>query len=106
MVEGLAEPLGPGRVGEVPQDNRVVAAGGGQGVPVAGVHHRHWAGVAGEGLAEPLGPVPVGEIPQDNRSAEVSGGQGGSVGCERHRGHPPGVAGEGAGRVGGVDSGR
>jgi hypothetical protein len=52
---------------DIPQDHGVVAAAGGQGVPVTGERHRgHEFGVAGQGVAEAAGP---GRVAMPCRSA-------------------------------------
>ncbi len=64
--EGSPDPLRPGRVGQIPQDHRLVGAGGGQGVPVRGERHRRTparcgrSGVARAAAAGPGRPHPTG----------------------------------------------
>ena len=85
-----------GRVGHVPQPHRVVAAAGGQGVPVRAERHRvDGVGVAGQRWAERGGVGRVSHVPQPHRVIGAAGGQGAPVGTERHRVDRVGVAGQG-----------
>ena len=57
--QGLAQRGGVGRVGEIPQPHGVIAAAGGQGVPVGAERHTaHGVGVAGQGLAQRVPGAP------------------------------------------------
>ena len=98
---------GSGRVGDVPQDHRVVAAGAWPGCARRGrtpPTAPSWP-VGRSGGAEAWGRVRVGDVPQDHRAVVAGGGQGVPVGGERHRPHGAGVAGE-RGRYVGAGSGR
>ena len=73
--QGLAQRGRVGRVGEIPQPHGVIAAAGGQGVPVGAERHAEPM-PAGQGLAQRGRVGRVGEIPQPHGRSYAAGGQG------------------------------
>jgi hypothetical protein len=84
------------KVGQIPQPDGLVVAGGGQGEAVRGERQLvHLVGVAGQGCAELVGSVPVAEILQPDSPVGAASNQGPPVRGKRHPVHPVRVAGQG-----------
>ena len=82
--QGLAQLPGPVPVAYIPQPDRLVLAGRGQGAPIGGKRPPvHRVGVAGQGLAQLPGPVSVADIPQLDGLVVADGGQGAPVRVQR-----------------------